>query len=259
MNRFGKGDRNFYDHLLNHGRQRYESDLPDRIDQTLACVSNTLESVIHSVTHKGRITHNGITQPDLTDVIHLQRYSSYVKLLRVTSREMAVVKSKSFKAIGNNVNSCDMQDAEKLWVKEVQKKFSEDWQRRFERLGPAISKNGIITVCSRMQTWLRQNWNSDAYMLLPPTHRFTHLYISHLHAVDHSGVDATIAKLQRKFWVPGARRIVKSVRHRCVICKKLSPKRDRRWVNLWMRDSNHHLHFVILPVICLGQSKYVIQ
>ena len=77
-----------------------------------------------------------------------------------------------------------------------------------------------------MQTWLRQNWNSDAYMLLPQTHRFTHLYISHLHAVDHSGVDATIAKLQMKFWVPGARRIVKSVRHECVICKKLSPKSE---------------------------------
>ena len=93
---------------------------------------------------------------------------------------MTVVKSKPFKAISNNVNSCDMQDTEKLWVKEVQKEFSEDWQMRFERLGPAISKDGIITVGSRMKTWLRQNWNSDAYMLLPPTHRFTHLYIYHI-------------------------------------------------------------------------------
>lgn len=75
-----------------------------------------------------------------------------------------------------------------------------------------------------MRSWLRKNWNNDTYMILSPRHRFTHLYISHLHQIDHAGVDITIAKIQRKFGIPGVRKIVKSVKYNCVTCKRLSPK-----------------------------------
>lgn len=77
-----------------------------------------------------------------------------------------------------------------------------------------------------MKSWLKQYWNMDMFTLLPSNHRFTHLYISHLHKIDHSGVEATITKLQRKFWVPGAARVVKSIKHKCVTCKGLSPRGD---------------------------------
>ncbi|XP_076028384.1 uncharacterized protein LOC143017480 [Oratosquilla oratoria] len=195
--------------------QTDKTDLPDRIDEG---ENNKCTSIINNV------THGGLSQPNLTTIIQLQRFSSYVKLLRVTSRVLASIRSKSFRAIGNHVNSSDMQVAEKLWVREVQKEFSKNWQTRFSRLGPTINNEGIIIVGSRMKHWLKQNWNSEVYMLLPPTNRFTYLYLSHLHGIDHSGVDTTISKLQRKFWVPGARRIVKSLKNKCVICKKLSHK-----------------------------------
>ena len=86
--------------------------LPDRTDEN---VIDRCKPTVNS------ITHSMVTQHDLTRVIQLQRFSSYVKLLRVTSRVLAAAKSKSFKAICNDVSSADMQAAEKLWVKEVQK------------------------------------------------------------------------------------------------------------------------------------------
>ncbi|XP_037773183.1 uncharacterized protein LOC119568818 [Penaeus monodon] len=45
-----------------------------------------------------------------------------------------------------------------------------------------------------------------------------------LHSIDHGGVDLTLAKLQSKFWVPGARR-VKSVKEKCVTCRKVDKLR----------------------------------
>lgn len=179
--------------------------------QTLAC---EIESTV---------LHNDKTPPNM-NFFNLNRFSSYTKLLRVTSRVMAAIKAKSFRAIAKSITSQDMQEVEKLWVKEVQREYSRDWPKRFERLGLAINKDGIITVGNRMKSWLRKNWNNDTYMFLSPRHRFTHLYIFHLHQIDHAGVDTTIAKLQRKFWVPGVRRIVKSVKYNCVTCKRLSPK-----------------------------------
>ena len=32
----------------------------------------------------------------------------------------------------------------------------------------------------------------------------------------------TLAKLQRKFWVPGARKLIKSIKEKCVICKRVN-------------------------------------
>lgn len=199
-------------------KQTTETELPDMIGRTSAC--GVESTVLHD------------DKTPIMDFFNLNRYSSYTKLLRVTSRVMAAIQSKSFRAIAKNVTSEDMQEAERLWVKEVQREYSRDWPKRFERLGPAIDKDGIITVGNRMRSWLRKNWNNDTYMLLSPRHRFTHLYVSHLHQIDHAGVDTTIAKLQRKFWVPGVRKIVKSVKHKRIACKRLSPKCEgKKWVN----------------------------
>lgn len=40
----------------------------------------------------------------------------------------------------------------------------------------------------------------------------------------HAGVDVTLYKLQSKFWVPAALKIIKSVRKHCITCRKLDAK-----------------------------------
>ncbi|XP_047497830.1 uncharacterized protein LOC125044912 [Penaeus chinensis] len=55
-------------------------------------------------------------------------------------------------------------------------------------------------------------------------HLFTILYISHMHNIDHAGVDVTLCKLQTKFWVPSARKVIRAVKRKCVTCRRLDYK-----------------------------------
>lgn len=41
-----------------------------------------------------------------------------------------------------------------------------------------------------------------------------------IHNKVHCGIDAILAKARNKFWIPGARRLIKALRKRCVICRK---------------------------------------
>lgn len=79
-------------------------------------------------------------------------------------------------------------------------------------------------VGERISKWLKENWNQENYMLIPANQPVTRLYISYLHGVDHTGVETTLVKLQRKFWVPGARKTIKTIKNRCVTCRKLTKK-----------------------------------
>lgn len=84
-----------------------------------------------------------------------------------------------------------------------------------------MNENGVILVGQRIANWLKDNWNQDRFVFLPTNHNFTKLYIQHIHNIDHEGVEVTLAKLQSKFWVPRARKLIKSVKKKCVTCRKL--------------------------------------
>ncbi|XP_068224760.1 uncharacterized protein [Palaemon carinicauda] len=107
---------------------------------------------------------------------------------------------------------------------QAQKSLPENWEKCFQRLGPFQAEDGTIMVGQRMERWLKHNWNQDSFILLPGKHPFTVLYISYLHRLDHAGVDVTLCKLQSKFWVPSARKIIRSIKRGCILCRKLDAK-----------------------------------
>ncbi|XP_063603426.1 uncharacterized protein LOC134779294 [Penaeus indicus] len=184
-------------------RQTCEDELTDRIG-----ISMTVNNASHE--------NCGM------QLIDVNRYSDYYKLLRVTCRVMNVFKYKSFKGILRSPTVQGITDAEILWVKEMQKSMT-DWETRFKRLGPSVEK-GIIVVGQRISKWLKDNWNQENFMLIPNKHPVTRLYISCLHKVDHAGIETTLCKLQRKFWVPGARKLIRTIKNKCVTCRKLNKK-----------------------------------
>ncbi|XP_066941064.1 uncharacterized protein [Macrobrachium rosenbergii] len=125
-------------------------------------------------------------------------------------------------------NLYDLKVAEDIWVGWVQKTIADDWEKRYERLGAVMNEEGLICVGQRISVWLKDNWNRSTFVLLPVRHSFTRLYVKHIHEIDHAGVEVTLAKLQSKFWVPGARKLIKSVKARCVICRKLAKKTEEQ-------------------------------
>ncbi|XP_066947040.1 uncharacterized protein [Macrobrachium rosenbergii] len=165
---------------------------------------------------------------DNTVIIDVNRYGSYSKLFRVTARVLKAVRLRSFKGVFLVPHSDDLKVAEDIWVGWVQKTVADDWEKRYERLGAVMNEEGLICVGQRISVWLKDNWNRSTFVLLPVRHSFTRLYVKHIHEIDHAGVEVTLAKLQSKFWVPGARKLIKSVKARCVICRKLAKKTEEQ-------------------------------
>ena len=97
-----------------------------------------------------------------------------------------------------------------------------DWEKRYKRLGPKCNTEGIIIVGDRLSNWLKDNWNQSEFILLTSHHPFTKLYITFLHNEDHAGLETTLAKLQSKFWVPRARKIIKFVKTKCIKCRLIN-------------------------------------
>ena len=154
-------------------------------------------------------------------LINLENFRNYNKLLRVTSRILASAESKSLRSIGNDPKVNLILAAETLWVKSAQRPLMKDWERRFKRLGHSITNEGVLTVGSRISRWLRDNWNKECFILLPAKHLLTRLIVEMMHQRDHGGIEVTLARLQTKFWVPGARRMIKTIKDQCITCKKL--------------------------------------
>ena len=181
----------------------YEQELPDRNVISLMTVMNSSP------------------HPDVSKVIKVGNFSSYDKLLRVTARILNSAADKSLKGIGDVPSADLVSRAEALWVKIVQRPLMIDWQSRYKRLGPNITSEGLLTVGNPIAKWLKDNWNQQCYVLLAADHPFTKLIIQKMHNRDHGGVEATLVRLQSKFWVPGARRVIKRSRQQCVTCRKI--------------------------------------
>ena len=82
-----------------------------------------------------------------------------------------------------------------FWIKIAKKDIYKDWQACYQRLGPKMNKEGIITVGNKVSKLLKTNWNRDYYVHLPPNNPFTKLFILLVHNHDHSGVESTLVKL----------------------------------------------------------------
>ena len=82
----------------------------------------------------------------------------------------------------------------------------------------------MIAVGQRIPRWLKINYDQNEMLLLPPQDPFTLLLVRDQHEKDHLGVDATVAKIRTRFWIPGLKKIVKQMRRSCVECRKLNKR-----------------------------------
>lgn len=126
-------------------------------------------------------------------LINIQRFSNMKRLLSVMARIMNAVRRRSFKAILCDPITEDIEKAELFFVKNAQASLPPDWEKRYKRLGPRLREDGIITVGSRMSKWLKDNWNCNHFILLPPKHPFSELCLSHVHKENHGGVESSLA------------------------------------------------------------------
>jgi hypothetical protein len=71
---------------------------------------------------------------------------------------------------------------------------------------------------------MNNTWNRTENVLLPNKGRFVWLYIQSVHEHDHGEIDVTLARVRRKFWIPGIRRTEKVIKRQCIVCRRRNEK-----------------------------------
>lgn len=161
----------------------------------------------------------------LSNVIDITRFSCYHRLLRVTARIVAAVLTRepkpSMRNLANPVEAPALKNAEYLWIKEAQKSIQQPFEHgKFRRLCARKRDDGIIVVGGRILKSAESSYDEQELILMPYSHRMSRLYAERIHNRGHAGVSATVSKIRARFWIINLRRIVRSIKHQCVICRK---------------------------------------
>ena len=110
-------------------------------------------------------------------------------------------------------------------ILQVQHEMESDIQRgRYKRLCPRKRQDSIYVVGYRVQQWVEMSYNKSEVILLPYNHRFPRLYAEYVHQMGHLGVSATASKVRAKYWIVKLHELVKSIKSRCITCRKIEKK-----------------------------------
>ena len=159
----------------------------------------------------------------LTEIINPTRYSSKQKLLKVTAwvyRFIESCKQKRKKGC-KRLEIEEIRRAEERWIKEVQKKLKQG--KEFKQIQQALNvcySNGLLR-CEGRFGYTDLPFETRKPCLLPKDSYFTRLVILECHEITmHGGINATLAEIRRKFWIPKGRQSVKKVLRQCFKCMK---------------------------------------
>ena len=164
---------------------------------------------------------------DIGQVIDVNRYSTFEKLLRVTAIVLRFIRNLKNRKEGKelergNLSVTEIRHAEKHWVQQAQLTLKNDVS--FKKIAcqlNIIEIDGVYVCKGRLEN-VDMPIASKYPIYLPKDNRITELIIIDCHRRScHCGVKATLAELRSRFWVPKGRQQVKKVLRKCVVCKKL--------------------------------------
>jgi hypothetical protein len=154
-------------------------------------------------------------QPSVTAIINIDRFSTYDMLVRVTARVLSVVggeSKNSLKNISLNPSHKELNAAEMAWIRESQSTLETDVKpETMKKLG-VIEKDEVKIIGSRLEGWMEDTYNDKNPVLLSAKSKFAQLYAVKIHNEGHLGVSAVVSKIRSRFWIIGARQMVKSIK-----------------------------------------------
>ena len=186
-----------------------------------------MPKVVHALTSLEDSKH---LLPDLEQVIDITRFSSKIKLLRMTALVLKFVKL--LKESGDITDSRsilpqEVAEAEQLWIKSIQAKHivgntltKERLSYVLKQLNVRYDQEGILRCYGRITNAVLPNESKNP-ILLPTKHYFTELLIQENHfLVHHDGIRETLNAIRESYWIVCGREAVKQKLRKCVVCKK---------------------------------------
>lgn len=184
-------------------------------------------------------------QDEIFSYSYLNRFSKLSKLISVTAWIMRFYRRCKHK-VGSNRNHINDVSSNHLTVNELKCSLdiciilSQDLHFHNERqllgtgsklpkssklqsLSPFLDVNGILRVSGRLQNSL-VSYDEKSPIILSSNCHLTRIIVidAHLKAL-HSGPQLTLNLLRRRYWIIGARSLVKKMVHQCLKCFRQNP------------------------------------
>ena len=78
-----------------------------------------------------------------------------------------------------------------------------------------------MLVGARFETWEEYTYDTKNPVLLSSKNSFAKLYAQSVPESCHLGVSSVAAKIRRKYWIVGLRQLLRSIKSKCVVCRRL--------------------------------------
>ncbi|XP_070854664.1 uncharacterized protein [Drosophila suzukii] len=163
-----------------------------------------------------------------------QRVSSWTKLVRAVAYALRFIqKTKAIKSVtlanGKILTFEEIRAARILCLQEAHKCFMEyrkllkenkplHSRSQLVKLSPIICKDGLLRVGGRLDN---SQLPADVKhpILLPKSNRITRMILEHEHTTNlHPGVSALFVIVRQKYWIFGARNLIRNLVHNCIKC-----------------------------------------
>uniref|UniRef100_A0A8D8Z6D4 Integrase catalytic domain-containing protein n=1 Tax=Cacopsylla melanoneura TaxID=428564 RepID=A0A8D8Z6D4_9HEMI len=160
------------------------------------------------------------------------RCSSWPKLLNVI---VFILRFLKLLPINSFITANDLELAETSVVKVLQTKFflsdidkikaNLSCSPSLSKLSPFLDDNGVLRVGGRISNNTNLSYSHQHPILLPAKQHLVTLIVDYLHVKNfHTGPHLLLALLRQKYWVLGARSLVRKRFQECNFCFKHSPK-----------------------------------
>ena len=195
-------------------------------------VVREMKAVFKGEDHPTSTNLTSVSNVNLTECFALELFSSSKKLFRVTgyvlqfiSRLKEKVKSAgvSQKSRGESLTVKEIEDAEVLWLQEVQKPLvsSDKFDQQRLSLGLFADDKGVYRCKGRLEN-AELPYQVKHPVLLPPRSHLTTLIIRECHRrVMHRGVKDTLTELRCRYWITKGRQVVKAELRKCTVCSRV--------------------------------------
>ena len=176
--------------------------------------------------------------PKVVPILNTEKYSSYEKVLRITSwvYRFGINTDKKQNKITGLLTSNEMKKSEVYWLKITQREsYCEEIDRLTKnqeinrtssilKLNPFLDQNGLLRLGGRLQE-SNLSYDEKHPVILPKKSYITKRIIWQVHEESmHGGVNIILTLIRQKYWVIQARQQIKKIINKCIKCRKLKGK-----------------------------------
>ncbi|XP_075258504.1 uncharacterized protein LOC142350541 [Convolutriloba macropyga] len=166
--------------------------------------------------------------------IHLRKYSSYPKLLRIVAYVLRILpRHATYRSVDGNIVEPEevtaaekklqlLTQAESFPIELMQRRSSKKISKRIPiaAYSPFVGPGGLLRSSGRIKRFTDLEFSLKLPIILDGRHPLVYIFLRHMHLNNHhEGNDYLRALVQQQYAVLKLRSILRSIRFNCVLCR----------------------------------------